>query len=129
MGDLKDKRIAALGLSYKPDIDDLRESPAVEVCRLLVEAGACVTAYEPFRPYAKFDGFETVSTLETALATADAILLLVGHSEFRNSATVSFLSQTPARVVIDAVNGWHLDTWEKTGFRVLHLGMGQCIIN
>ena len=45
MGSLKGRRIAALGLAYKPDVDDLRESPAVEIVHLLQDAGATVKAF------------------------------------------------------------------------------------
>jgi UDP-N-acetyl-D-mannosaminuronic acid dehydrogenase len=50
IGVLDGKRIAALGLAFKPDVDDLRESPAAEVVRLLQKEGAIVTAFEPYKP-------------------------------------------------------------------------------
>ena len=46
---LSGRRIAVLGLAYKPDVDDFRESPAVEVAHLLVEAGADVRAFDPYK--------------------------------------------------------------------------------
>ncbi len=49
LGSLQGKRIAALGLAYKPDVDDLRESPAAEVVHLLQKEGALVKAFEPFQ--------------------------------------------------------------------------------
>jgi len=54
LGSLAGKKIAALGLAYKPDVDDLRESPAVNVVRLLQQAGAKVTAFDPFVPACQF---------------------------------------------------------------------------
>lgn len=53
LGRLDGRRVAALGLAYKPDVDDLRESPAIEVALRLVEAGARVQAFEPFKPEAQ----------------------------------------------------------------------------
>ncbi len=50
LGSLKDRKIAALGLAYKPDVDDLRESPAIEVVHLLQNEGAQVRAWEPLSP-------------------------------------------------------------------------------
>ena len=44
---LRGKRLAALGLSFKGDTDDIRESPAIAIIRKLLEAGAIVTAYDP----------------------------------------------------------------------------------
>ncbi|HEX9029858.1 MAG TPA: nucleotide sugar dehydrogenase, partial [Anaerolineales bacterium] len=75
-GGLAGKRVAVLGLSYKPDVDDLRESPAVETARLLAQAGAQVRAYEPFKPAATFPEFQTTATLEEALENAQAVALL-----------------------------------------------------
>ena len=48
-GDLSGRQVAALGLAYKPDVDDLRESPAIEVAHLLNQNGARVKAFEPFK--------------------------------------------------------------------------------
>ncbi|MDO8944084.1 MAG: nucleotide sugar dehydrogenase, partial [Desulfobacterales bacterium] len=48
-GNLAGRKIAALGLAYKPDVDDLRESPAIEIVELLVQAGASVTTFEPYK--------------------------------------------------------------------------------
>lgn len=91
-GSVRGKRVAALGLAYKPDVDDLRESPAVEVVNLLAKAGAVVKANEPFKPEENFDGFETTTSLLTS-----------------------------ARFLIDAVNGWCADEWGKAGFSVARL--------
>ncbi len=55
-GNLADKRVAALGLAYKADVDDLRESPAVDVVRQLVAEGAAVSTYDPAAPKASVRG-------------------------------------------------------------------------
>ncbi|MGD8605196.1 MAG: nucleotide sugar dehydrogenase, partial [Anaerolineales bacterium] len=77
-GGLKGKTIAALGLAYKPDVDDLRESPAIEVAELLAQSGAVVRTYEPF---AVEEG--SVTDLDSAVKGADIIVLLVDHKQFR----------------------------------------------
>ena len=53
-----EKKIAVLGLAYKPDVDDLRESPANEVVHLLQHEGAQVKAWEPFKPDANLPGID-----------------------------------------------------------------------
>jgi UDP-N-acetyl-D-mannosaminuronic acid dehydrogenase len=123
--DLSGKRIAALGLSYKPDVDDLRESPAIEVTRLLVEFGASVSAYEPFKSDATISGVKTVPSLEAAIADADLLLLLVGHRELKDLDPSQLLSSTPARLAVDTVGGWDVPTWTKAGFKVYRLGNGK----
>jgi len=124
-GDLNGKRIAALGLAYKPDVDDLRESPAVEVVHLLQKEGAIVRAFEPFKPNNGLPGINSASTLEAALEGVDAVLLLVGHTEFRALTPAQLASLTLARVLVDVVNALTGKDWESAGFRVWRLGAGR----
>jgi UDP-N-acetyl-D-mannosaminuronic acid dehydrogenase len=123
LGPLQGQKIAALGLAYKPDVDDLRESPAVAVVRLLQQAGAQVTAWEPFKPQAELDGIEMATSLQGAVRGADALLLLVRHTEFTNLNPSEIASKTSARVVIDCVNGWNSKAWQHAGFTVHRLGV------
>ncbi|HEX9388230.1 MAG TPA: nucleotide sugar dehydrogenase, partial [Anaerolineales bacterium] len=125
LGSLKDKKIAALGLAYKPDVDDLRESPAVEVVHLLQQEGAQVKAWEPFKPDAKLNGIDMAASLEEAIQAADVILLLVKHTEFINFQPDELASKTRARVLIDCVNGWGAGHWENTDFSVYRLGVSN----
>ncbi|HEX9018147.1 MAG TPA: nucleotide sugar dehydrogenase, partial [Anaerolineaceae bacterium] len=124
VGKLEESKIAALGLAFKADIDDLRESPAIEICHKLAEAGARVTAYEPYKPEYHQNAFETVSTLAAALNQADVLLLLVGHSALRALQPEVIAQLTPARIVVDCVNAWPVREWEQHGFRVFRLGVG-----
>lgn len=125
LGGLSGKRVAALGLAYKPDVDDLRESPAADVARLLKEEGALVKAYEPFKPNAKLDGIETVPSLQECVRDAEALVLLVNHTVFRSLGGNELLELTHARVVLDTVNGWDLDGLRAAGFRASRLGDGK----
>ncbi len=125
LGPLAGKRIAALGLAFKPDVDDLRESPAVEVIHLLTKAGAAVKAFEPFKPEAALPGVDAAPTLELALQDADAVLLLVNHSQFRALSPEALKTITPARVVLDTVNGWAGKDWAAAGFTLFRLGVGK----
>ncbi len=122
LGSLQGRNIAALGLAYKPDVDDLRESPAVEVVHLLQQAGAQVKAWEPFKPEAHLPGITMASNLQDALQSADAILLLVNHTQFRQLDPAGIATQTPARVVVDCVHAWDESTWQQAGFRFYLLG-------
>lgn len=122
LGGLNGKRIAALGLAYKADVDDLRESPAVEVVHLLQQAGAQVKAWEPFKPHAQLKGIDISPTLQDALQNADAVLLLVRHTEFTRLDPADLAAKTSARIAIDTVNGWNRETWQKAGFQFHRLG-------
>lgn len=123
LGTLKDKKVAALGLAYKPDVDDLRESPATEVVHLLQEEGAQVKAWEPFKPDAAMQGIDMACTLEEAILEADALLFLVRHTEFRDLNPEELVSKTKARVAIDTVNGWDAEKWQRAGFQFVRLGV------
>jgi UDP-N-acetyl-D-mannosaminuronic acid dehydrogenase len=123
--DLRGKRIAALGLAFKPDVDDLRESPAIEVAKLLAEAGAKVCAYEPYKLDADIPGVSTVATLEDAIGDADLLLLLVGHRELKELDPRRMQELTPARLAVDTVGGWDGQAWTKAGFKVIRLGVGK----
>jgi len=122
IGALRGKKIAALGLAYKPDVDDLRESPAVEIVHLLQDAGAQVIAYEPFKPEARLPGIQVASSLEQAVQQAETLLLLVNHTQFRQINPHTLRQMTPATVVIDTVNGWNRSLWQQAGFQFVRLG-------
>ena len=122
LGSLKGKKITALGLAYKPDVDDLRESPANEVVQILQHEGAQVKAWEPFKPEANMPGIDMASSLEAAIKEADAIVLLVKHAEFLKFNPLEIAKKTSARIVVDTVNGWKKESWENAGFTLLRLG-------
>jgi UDP-N-acetyl-D-mannosaminuronic acid dehydrogenase len=123
LGSLYKRQIAVLGLSYKPEVDDLRESPAVEVVRLLQNEGASVKAFEPFKTEADLEGVTAVPTLEAAVQDAEAIFLLVNHRELRNLKPSKLAAMAPARILVDCVNGWVGDDWPATGFKIFRLGV------
>jgi UDP-N-acetyl-D-mannosaminuronic acid dehydrogenase len=124
LGKLPGRKLAALGLAYKPDVDDLRESPATEVVHLLQEQGAQVKAWEPFKPDANMQGIDMACTLDEAIQDADAILLLVNHKEFRHLNPIELIPKTRARIAIDTVNGWDAERWQQAGFQFVRLGVG-----
>jgi UDP-N-acetyl-D-mannosaminuronic acid dehydrogenase len=99
--------IAALGLAFKPDIDDLRESPALSITRQLPGAvqGATVLAVEPNideLPPALADAGIELASVEDAIARADIVLLLVDHQEFK-SLDRALLS---GKTIIDTRGTW-----------------------
>lgn len=125
LGELKGKKIAALGLAFKPDVDDLRESPAIEVAHLLVKEGAEVATYEPFKPEFVVKGARTATSLQDAIQNADLLLLLVGHKQFKSLDPLEMTRITQARLALDTVNGWDSQFWGEAGFQVKKLGKGK----
>ncbi len=88
-------KVACLGLAFKPNIDDLRESPALYIARELLEQGYDLVAVEP-----NIDSHKhfTLSTLEDALETADIFVVLVKHREFLDENVKMVLNE---RLVLD----------------------------
>jgi UDP-N-acetyl-D-mannosaminuronic acid dehydrogenase len=124
LGSLKGKRIAALGLAYKPDVDDLRESPAAEVAHLLLDAGADVRAFEPFKTDG-LPGIPMCRTFEETVKDADAILVLVRHAQFREMDPFQVASLTSTRVIVDTVNALDPSAWKEAGFELFRLGVNK----
>lgn len=86
-------KVACLGLAFKPDIDDLRESPAVHIADALQGQGYDVVAVEP--NIESHDAFTLVS-LEDAIAQADVLVLLVKHRQFADAEVRAELSRAKA---------------------------------
>ncbi|MEN4012151.1 MAG: nucleotide sugar dehydrogenase [Bellilinea sp.] len=127
LGSLPGRRIAALGLAYKPNVDDLRESPAIEVVHALQAAGAQVRAFEPYKPDYALDGVASTATLAEAVRDAELILLLVGHERFKTLDPAEMAALTDARLALDTVNGWDAQAWKKVGFSIHRLGRGKLV--
>jgi UDP-N-acetyl-D-mannosaminuronic acid dehydrogenase len=124
LGGLAGRRIATLGLAYKADVDDLRESPAIEVVRALVDAGAQVRVFEPFVPGFEIAGAVTASSLESVLADAEAVILLVDHAQFRELQPAQVAERMPGRTAVDTRGVWDRLAWSEAGFTLHVLGVG-----
>jgi UDPglucose 6-dehydrogenase len=101
--DLRDLPVAVLGLAFKPDTDDVRESPAFPIIARLQSAGARVVAYDPIamdqaRP--KIPDVTLAPTLEQAIAGAKAIMLVTRWEQFRRVPEL-LRGRTPAPLFID----------------------------
>ena len=125
LGGLRGRSIAALGLAYKPDVDDLRESPAIEVARLLAQGGARVTTFEPFAPETVVPGCEAAASLEAALKGADAVVLLADHRAFIDLDPAHAAAAMPGRVAVDTRGRWDRARWTAAGFHLYVLGAGE----
>jgi UDP-N-acetyl-D-mannosaminuronic acid dehydrogenase len=125
LGGLEGRRIAALGLTYKPDVDDLRESPAMQVAAALAAAGAAVVTFDPYTPAAQASGCTAAPNLEVALQDAEALALLVDHQAFRQLSPRAVASAMPGRIAVDCRGVWDRAAWREAGFRLHVLGVGK----
>jgi UDP-N-acetyl-D-glucosamine dehydrogenase len=94
-------RVLVLGVAYKRDIDDMRESPALDVIRLLEEQSAQVVYHDPFVPTFSDDGHErhSVDLTDHELSSADAVVIITDHSAIDYQRVVDL-----ARTVVDTRN-------------------------
>jgi len=81
---MKGSRVLVLGVAYKKDIDDLRESPALDIIELLRAKGADVRYHDPYVPVISHNGHDLTSepALDTALAAADCVVIVTDHSAY-----------------------------------------------
>jgi UDP-N-acetyl-D-glucosamine dehydrogenase len=81
---LKGSKVLVLGAAYKPDIDDLRESPSIDVMRLLQQKGALVSYHDPYIPHIKHDNWEisSVTDLMAAVKSADCVVIVTNHKVY-----------------------------------------------
>jgi len=99
--EVKGSRILVLGVAYKRDVDDTRESPALDVMSLLEERGADVVYHDPHVPSFREDGHERVSVpfSDGELARADAVVIITDHSSVDYQRVVDL-----AALVVDTRN-------------------------
>ena len=97
---VKGSRIHILGIAYKRDIDDVRESPALDVMHLLQKRGATITYSDPYVPSISIDGNQIfASDLAGALPQADCVVIVTDHSSVDYQAVVR-----DASMVVDTRN-------------------------
>ena len=111
-------KIAVLGLAYKGNVDDTRESPAVRIVELLRAGGLEVAAYDP---HVAGEG----TTLDKCLADADCLVLLTDHDEFCALNPAIFAKGMRRTVMLDTRNALDADAWQAAGFEVHRLGCGR----
>jgi UDP-N-acetyl-D-mannosaminuronic acid dehydrogenase len=125
LGNLSGRHICALGLTYKPDVDDFRESPAVEVVKLLKDKGAIVSVYDPFKMREAMDGILPAATISEALDGAEAVVILVAHQELKKLSPSEYVNHSKMKYVFDTVNITHSREWKAESFKVFRLGSNK----
>lgn len=98
---LKGSHVLVLGAAYKPDIDDLRESPAIDVMRLLQQKGAIVSYHDPYIPHIKHDDWEisSVTDLMSAVKSADCVVIITNHKVYDYAAILK-----ESKLIVDTRN-------------------------
>ncbi|MBH0082817.1 UDP-glucose/GDP-mannose dehydrogenase family protein [Salinibacterium sp. SWN167] len=124
-GTIEGARVAVLGLAFKPDSDDVRDSPALDVAARLAELGAHVRATDPqaietsrrLRP-----GLDYVTTVEEAAKDADVVLVLTEWREYRAIDPSTLDSIVSVRAILDGRNCLDPVQWREAGWTYRALG-------
>lgn len=125
VGDLNGKQIGVLGLSFKPETDDMRESPAIEIVHGMIERGASVRAFDPVameesRHY--INGVEYAADEYDAIKDADAMVIVTEWNQFRalDMDRVKSLLRSPK--IADLRNVYEPEDMRELGFEYVGVG-------
>jgi UDPglucose 6-dehydrogenase len=124
-GDLSGKTIAVLGLSFKPETDDMRDAPSVDIIRGLIELGASVRAFDPvaMAPAAKLLPEVTLAKDPyQACQGADAMVIITEWNQFRMLDLERIRGLMQRSLVVDLRNVYKLDQMQRAGFEYVSVG-------
>ncbi|MFD2674558.1 UDP-glucose dehydrogenase family protein [Gulosibacter bifidus] len=125
-GELSGKKIGVLGAAFKPDSDDIRDSPAVDIAGRVEHAGATVVTYDPKagEVLQKFKPERVIAvSLEDAVRDADAVMVLTEWKVFQDLDPSSISDLVNTRIVIDGRNCLDPKRWRDAGWT--YVGMGR----
>ena len=124
-GAIAGRHVTVLGASFKPDSDDIRDSPALDVAARLSELGAVVTVHDPQaidNARAKHPHLHYARDLEAALAGADAVLLLTEWRQYRDLDPEHVGTLVAQRTILDGRNALSRTAWTDAGWQYRALG-------
>jgi UDPglucose 6-dehydrogenase len=128
LGTLNEKTIGILGLSFKPNTDDIRDSAALEIIHLLMNENAHIRAYDPQAMDNAAKVLKNITLCKSPYEVADgadALLLATEWNEFKqiDFAQIKKLLRTP--VILDGRNLWDSDLLKSMGFIYMGIGRGN----
>jgi len=106
---LKGSKVTVLGLSYKPNVGDMRESPSIKIIKRLVEQGARVAAHDPYiadNIYAASQHAKSIKLIDPIMASifdADAVIVATAHNEY-DKLDMQSIEAFGVKVIIDGRN-------------------------
>ena len=130
-GDLAGRRFALWGLSFKPHTDDIREAPALDLIRALLDAGASVTAFDPVaaanvrKVLGDNPAIQYVQERDEALRDADALVLVTEWPAFRKPDFERMKTLLKQPVIFDGRNQYDPTQLRRQGFTLYTMGRGR----
>ena len=124
-GPARGKRVAVLGLTFKPNTDDMRESPSLSIVPALQDAGAEVVAFDPEgmdEARALLPGLAFAEDEYACAAGADALVILTEWNRFRALDLARLKAAMRGRAFVDLRNVYSAEIAERAGFRYSGIG-------
>ena len=124
---VKDKKIAVLGITFKPNTDDLREAPSLVIIPELIKKGSIVKVYDPAgmdvgKETSQFKDVIWCETAKECYEGADALVILTEWNEFRGIDPLELKNALKEPLVIDLRNVFRLDIMKKNSFKYFSVG-------
>jgi UDPglucose 6-dehydrogenase len=123
--DLQGKKVAILGAAFKPDSDDVRDSPALDIAAQIQAAGAIVTVHDPkaiANAQKRFPALNFADDVNTTLKDAEIVLHLTEWKIYREIDPVKVKSIVKNPIVIDGRNALDRELWQSAGWKFRALG-------
>ena len=126
--DLRGKKIAVLGAAFKPDSDDVRDSPALDISAQIQAAGATVTVHDPkaiSNAQKRFPALNYSDSIEECVKGADLVLHLTEWKLYREIDPAHLLSLVAQPIMIDGRNALDREKWRAAGWKFRALGRSE----
>ncbi len=125
-GDVKGRRLSVLGLAFKPETDDMRESPAIELIKELMAGGAVITAYDPVAMDEARQIFAEhilyADSAQACLDGADGAIVVTEWNEFRALTPRSFVELMAGNILVDLRNIYEPEQMKAVGLNYRSIG-------
>lgn len=124
-GSAEGKRIGVLGLSFKPNTDDMRDAPSVPLIQSLTEQGASVVAFDPAameQAQSVLPGLDFATDAYAVADGADALVIVTEWDEFRGLDLIKLAGRMRGRVLVDLRNVYDPEEAERAGFNYRGVG-------
>jgi UDPglucose 6-dehydrogenase len=126
--DLNGKKVAILGAAFKPDSDDVRDSPALDIAAQIQAAGAIVTVHDPkaiANAQKRFPALKFAESIEATFTDAEIVLHLTEWKIYRELDPVKMKSLVKNPIMIDGRNALDRSDWRKAGWKFRALGVSE----
>ena len=121
----QNKKISILGLSFKPETDDMRDSPSLDIIPILKEKGFDIYVFDPVAmDEAKklLKNIQFSNNIEECLQDSDGLVILTEWNEFRSLSATRLIKVMKGNILIDLRNSLNPDSFKKSGFNLIQLG-------